>query len=100
MFVARGDHDAHAAYPMSDPEHRHSSQCSMPLSDNDRSRLDDRVDVAALERLLGRMPAHSHSLLINSCLRDPDPDVAGVAAFLDDELQREWMAVWKSRERK
>ena len=70
----------------------------MPLSDNDRSRLDERVHVAALERLLGRVSAELHSVIINACLRDPDPDIGGVAAFLDADVQREWMGVWESRD--
>lgn len=67
----------------------------MHLSDVQRAGLDERIDVAALERFLDQFPAEQQDVIINGCLRDPDPDLGGVAEFVDRQLQREWTALWK-----
>jgi hypothetical protein len=66
----------------------------MNLSADHRVRLDARVDSEALEAFLGRFPMEYHWVIINGCLKDPEPGLGSVVQFMDPAAQRDWLALW------
>ncbi len=64
------------------------------LTDEERARLDPRVQVDALEQFLNRVPAEQRAFVLNSFFADPDEGAMTVVGVIDPELERLWHRAW------
>jgi hypothetical protein len=64
------------------------------LTDEERARLDPRVQVEALEQFLHRLPAEQRTFVLNSFYADPAEGEMTIVGVVDPELERLWHRAW------
>ena len=66
----------------------------MKLTEEERARLDPRVQLEWLEHFLHRLPAPQRALALNSFAAEPDPAEMSIVGVTDPELERLWHRAW------
>jgi hypothetical protein len=66
----------------------------MVLTDEERARLDPRVQVEWLERFLERFPAAQRAFVLNSFHAEPDPASMSIIGVTEPDLERLWHRAW------
>ena len=64
------------------------------LTDEERARLDRRVQIDWLERFLERLPAAQRAFALKSFHAEPDPEQMSIIGVTDPELERLWHRAW------
>ena len=64
------------------------------LTDDERARLDPRVEIECLEQFLQRVPVTQRAFVLNSFYAEPDAAGLAIIGVIDPELERLWHRAW------